>query len=103
MVGYDPEFLGSGIDLPLPSFSPSLIGDVLNKPELRDGIYADYVHFTIIMNRARRSPILAALNIDQNLLKGARRKRGWDIDTRIGAEFQLDNDYYRANPWDRGI
>ena len=36
------------------------------------------------------------------MLSDARRKRGWDIDTRIEAEFQLDNEYYRANPWDRG-
>ncbi|MEM9089312.1 MAG: DNA/RNA non-specific endonuclease [Cyanobacteria bacterium P01_F01_bin.53] len=102
MDGYNPTFLGNDTPLPLPSFSPSLVGNVLNRLELRDGIYADYVHYTIVMNRERRSPILAALNINQNLIKGARRKRGWDIDTRIGAEFQLDNDYYVANPWDRG-
>lgn len=102
MSAYDPDFLGSDISLPLPSFSPAIIGNVLNRLELRDGIYADYVNFTIVMNSVRRSPIYAALNIDQNLLKGARRKKGWDIDTRIGSQFQLNNDYYRANPWDRG-
>jgi endonuclease G len=102
MVGYDPDFLGSDIRLPLPQFSPALVGNVLNKLELRDGIYADYVNFTIVMNRVRRSPILAALNIDQNQLKDVPRKRDWEIDTRIGVDFQLNNDYYVANPWDRG-
>lgn len=102
MNGYDPNFLGNGITLPLPAFSPTLIGNVLNKPELREGIYADYIHFTIAMNRERRSPIYTALNINQSLIKSSRRKKGWDIDTRIGGEFQLDNDYYRSNPWDRG-
>lgn len=102
MKGYDPNFLGENIPLPLPEFSPALVGNVLNKPELRDGIYADYIHFTIAMNRDRRSPIYTALNINQSLIKSARRKKTWDIDTRIGYEFQLDNDYYRSNPWDRG-
>lgn len=102
MDGYNPDFLGSEISLPLPNFLPSLVGNVLDKPELRDGIYADYIHYTLVINRVRRAPIFAALNIDQNLLKDARRKRGWDLDTRIGAEFQLNNDYYANNPWDRG-
>ncbi|MEL6604297.1 MAG: DNA/RNA non-specific endonuclease [Cyanobacteria bacterium J06614_10] len=103
MKGYNPNFLGEEIPLPLPTFSPAIVGHVLNdRLQLRDGTYADYVNYTIVMNRVRRSPLYAALNIDQNLLKNARRKRGWDIDTRIGAEFQLNNDYYKSNPWDRG-
>jgi len=103
MVGYDPDFLGSDIRLPMPQFSPALVGHVLNnRLELRDGIYADYVNFTIVMNRVRRSPILAALNIDQNKLRDVPRRRDWEIDTRIGEAFQLNNDYYVANPWDRG-
>ncbi|KPQ34969.1 MAG: endonuclease G, mitochondrial [Phormidesmis priestleyi Ana] len=102
MNGYDPDFLGKDIPLPMPSFSPALIGNVLNRLELRDGIYADYVNYTLVMNQVRRSPIFAALNIDQTMLKSSARKRGWDLDTRIGAEFQLNNDYYAANPWDRG-
>ncbi|MEL6161409.1 MAG: DNA/RNA non-specific endonuclease [Cyanobacteria bacterium J06627_32] len=103
MKGYNPNFLGEDIPLPLPAFSPAIVGHVLNdRLQLRDGTYADYVNYTIVMNRVRRSPLYAALNIDQNLLKNARRKRGWDIDTRIGAEFQLNNDYYKSNPWDRG-
>jgi endonuclease G len=42
------------------------------------------------------------LNIDQTQIKSVRRTNNWRIDTRIGAEFQLNNDYYRSNPWDRG-
>ena len=102
MVGYNPEFLGTDFPLPMPSFSPTLVGNVLRKPELRDDIYVDYINFTVIMNRVRRSPLVTALNIDQNLLKKVQRKRGWDIDTRVGFEYQLDNDYYANNYWDRG-
>ncbi|MEO0768147.1 MAG: DNA/RNA non-specific endonuclease [Cyanobacteria bacterium J06649_4] len=102
MAAYNPDFLGDNISLPMPNFSPAVIGNVLTRLQLRDGIYADYVNYTVVMNSVRRSPIYAALNIDQNLIKGARRKKGWDIDTRIGSDFQLDNAYYRSNPWDRG-
>lgn len=102
MNGYDPDFLGNDISLPLPSFSPAVIGNVLNRLELRDGIYADYINYTIVMNKVRRSALFAALNIDQNQLRDTARKKGWDLDTRIGAAYQLDNDYYNANVWDRG-
>ena len=102
MVGYDPKFLADNLTLPLPGFNASLAGNVLNKPELEEGILANYINYTIITNKVRRSAILAALNIDQNLLKSVRRDDNWRIDTRIGAEFQLNNDYYRRNPWDRG-
>lgn len=102
MAGYNPNFLGNDINLPVPSFNPSLSGDVLRSSLLEDEIFANYVNYSIITHRARRSPIISCVNIDQNLIKNVRRKRGWDIDTRIGADFQLDNDYYRNNPWDRG-
>ena len=107
MDGYNPDFLGEGTSLPLPTFSPALVDNVLDKPELRDGIYADYIHFTIVMNQLRRSPIFAALNINQNLLKVVDRKSSWSIDKRIGSEFQLNGGYYNDdddynNPWDKG-
>lgn len=102
MAGYNPDFLGNGINLPVPTFDPSLAGDVLRSPLLEDEIFASYVNFSIITNRVKRSAIVTCVNIDQNLIKNVPRKREWNIDTRVGADFQLDNDYYRSNPWDRG-
>ena len=49
MPGYDPNFLA--VPVPLPDFSPALAGDVLRKPDLRDGVYADYVNYTVAMHR----------------------------------------------------
>ena len=100
MTGYDPNFLGQTV--PLPEFSPSLIGDVLKQSELEDDIYVHYLTYTIVMNKRLRTPIFAALNIDQDKLKSVSRADDWQIDTRVGAENQLNNDYYRRNPWDRG-
>ncbi|MBE9211458.1 DNA/RNA non-specific endonuclease [Plectonema cf. radiosum LEGE 06105] len=102
MAGYNPDFLGNGINLPVPAFAPSLVGDVLRSSLLQDDIFASYINYSIITHRVRRSAIIACFNIDQNLIKDVPRKRDWNIDTRIGADFQLDNDYYRNNPWDRG-
>ena len=101
MTGYDAKFLGSNITLPLPRFAPSLAGSVLTNPSL-NGHQADYVNYTVITNRERRAPILAALNIDQNKLRVVDRTDNWKIDSRIGTDFQLDNDYYFSNPWDKG-
>ena len=101
MTGYDLDFL-DGVSLPLPTFSPRLDGFVLRQPELESGIYANYVNYTVVTNRSTRAPIIVALNIDQNLLKETSRTDNWRIDSRIGAPFQLTNEYYRDNPWDRG-
>jgi endonuclease G len=100
--GYDAHFLGENFPVPLPEFSPELIASVLEKPELRDGFFADYVNFTVATNRTLRTPIYAALNIDQDQLKTVTRTNTWRIDSRIGADYQLNNDYYYSNPWDRG-
>lgn len=101
MPGYNEDFL-EGVTLPMPSFSPEIAGHVLHRPELEDRVYADYVNYTVVTNREKRSPLFVALNIDQNRLKETKRRDNWRIDTRIGDEFQLNNDYYTQNPWDRG-
>ncbi|MEL7039530.1 MAG: DNA/RNA non-specific endonuclease [Cyanobacteria bacterium J06592_8] len=102
MAGYDPQFLGNNITLPIPTFTPSLAGEVLHNSLLDNEILAHYVNYSIITHRTRRSPLIACVNIDQNLRKKVPRTKDWKIDSRIGAEFQLNNDYYRRNPWDRG-
>ncbi|MEO1406114.1 MAG: DNA/RNA non-specific endonuclease, partial [Pseudomonadota bacterium] len=106
MIGYQSNFLG--IELPLPSFSPALVGEVLQRDTLEkdhDGVMAlaHYPHYSIAMHREERTALYAALNIDQALLRTA-GSRSWRIDTRIGGEFQLNNDYYKGatNLYDRG-
>lgn len=39
-------------------------------------------------------------NGDQDKIRSAKRGK-WNIDERVG-DFQLDNEFYRSNPWDRG-
>lgn len=99
MAGYNENFLSTHI--PLPEFSMRLQGRVFTHPDLRGGLYRDYINYSLAMHKTLRSPIFAALNIDQGSLREARRS-GWNIDTLYGDEAQLNNDYYRHNRWDRG-
>jgi endonuclease G, mitochondrial len=101
MAGYDPHFL-DGIHLPLPEFTNRLNGQVVDTTELREGIYADYINYTVITNGQFRAPVLVALNIDQRQIKDTKRTNKWIQDWRIGTEFQLSNEYYKDNLWDRG-
>lgn len=115
-VGYDPDFIGDGISVPLPKFSRSLAQSVLRKPDvLRDGIYSDHIHFTLVMNEHTRQLIYAAYNIDQSKFiekVPGKGKRGWKNDKSVGDDNQLDNEYYKdrknsngekiPNPYDRG-
>jgi endonuclease G len=114
--GYDPDFIGDGIHIPLPTFDRSLGQSVLRKPDvLRDGIYSDHIHFTLVMNEHTRQLIYAAQNIDQSKFRtdvAGEGERGWRKDSDIGSDFQLGNDYYKdrkgpngediSNPYDKG-
>jgi endonuclease G len=104
MSGFNEDFL-EGIHLPLPVFSPSIEEELVKgKPSLREGMIADYMHYSLVMNGSpeKRSPVFVACNIDQQLFRKTSRSDAWRIDTRVGSDCQLDNAYYTDNPWDRG-
>ncbi|MDW3190920.1 MAG: DNA/RNA non-specific endonuclease [Cytophagales bacterium] len=104
-TGYDPNFLGEGIKVRPPKFSPRIDGVVFRGDELRDGIYLDYIHYSIVMNKKTRQLLYAASNIDQdNWMKYKRHSDDWNLDSRMPEELQLDNNYYKGveNPYDRG-
>ncbi len=100
-MAYDPNFLGNNVSAPLPTFGAGLEGHLYRSDDLREGIYADYPTFSVVMNSHRRSAAFVALNIDQSLL-GGKGKKSWGYDSRIDHAVQLNNDYYRNNVWDRG-
>lgn len=98
--GYDSSFLGGGTDVPL----PEVIAE--RQPELAplldgSGFELKYRHFSIVMNGARRFPMITAVNIDGTRL---RRVPGgtWKTDSRIAPEHQVGNEVYRNNNLDRG-
>lgn len=104
MMGYNPEFLGTGkLRIDIPWINYELFADVLKREELRDNYIADYLHYSVIMSRRNRQAYLSACNLDQSKYRSV-GGRYWKVDSRIGAENQLDNRYYMGeeNLWDRG-
>lgn len=96
--GYEANFLGPNFRVPLPTFSNDLRKNVY---EYENELYTRYIHFSIATNQARRQPIVAALNIDQNKIMKVGGRRNWIEDPKVG-EFQLGPRYYKNNPIDRG-
>ncbi len=103
--GYQAGFIGNGIVVNHPAFSPKIAGAVYRGPDLREGIYLDYIHYTLVMNKKTRQLLYVASNIDQNNFEKIVRERDvWNTDSRMPDELQLENEYYSGteNPYDRG-
>jgi endonuclease G len=99
-AGYDSEFLGDAVPLPVPvtelAKQVTPVGDDLGG-ELR------YRHFSVVMHSKRRLAIFTACNIDGGRAYRITRGRDrWRTDPRIPEERQADNSLYRRNPLDRG-
>jgi len=105
--GYEPEFLGKGLTLPLPKTVAGRKAEML----LKDGaeLVLDYHHYSLAMNASRRLPMWTAANVDYS---AERRKIGgragfgsdkWVFDPRIPKEVQLGDQFYEpARQSDRG-
>lgn len=87
-AGFEPDFLGPDVGLP----STTGVGE-----ELR------YLHFSVIMNPARRLAWYAAYNMAHPPLRPPRRERNvWLPDPLLPRAFQPLDEHYRASPYDRG-
>lgn len=68
MAGYQPDFLGAGFEVPLPTFTDALLPDVLTAEDMpetdfQDDAYTKYIHFSLATNKKRRQPIVVALYV----------------------------------------
>ena len=96
--GYDPEFLGTSVALP-----------VLDAEALQDAVLWEgsnvipYTHFSLSLSKSRRLARWVAWNIDGAATKRLSRS-GIDFskDPRLPEEFQSGNDLYQGNRLDRG-
>lgn len=93
-IPYDPSFLGDGFQIPLPHTCCK--GTLVNS-----GQVLDYIHFSLVMHQDRKMALYTAHNIDYRQKNRADGSR-WEIDRRIDANYQTNNDAYHSNPWDRG-
>ena len=100
MPEYDSNFLA--VPLPLPTFTPARVADILQSSNLAQGRLALYPNYAVVTDKRYRAPAFTVLHIDQSKFQPTVRSDKWQIDSRIGAEWQLDDAYYYKNPWDKG-
>ncbi|SDD38120.1 endonuclease G [Sphingomonas sp. YR710] len=106
--GYDPEFLGEGISVPLPMVAAARESEMVK--ESGQILILKYHHFSLAVNASRRIQMWSAVNVDYDSAKrmvSGRQFFGtdrWIGDPRIPAKFQLaDVDVYGpAGQFDRG-
>jgi len=98
-AGYDPDFLGERIDLPVPG--AAIQGDVA--PTVDGGTVVRHTHFSLQMSRSRRFAIWVAWNVDGGALKAlSRTGQRFVKDPQVPAELQVGDELYASNHLDRG-
>lgn len=92
--GYDPDFLGSrDRTVALPDFS-QLGQDVALRKD-NGGAVLDYRHFSVVMHKRRRLPILSAVNINgRQEQTDIPRTNIWKRDPRIDEDLQILQECY---------
>ena len=91
-LGYDPEFLSRRIDL-----GAILGAQKKNAAPLKKGkgLTLDYIHFSSVIHKSRKFPIITAVNIDgAALVHPGKRSGKFRIDLRMDEKFQPAADFY---------
>lgn len=96
IIPYDPDFLGDGFQVPMPTLS-----DAARARAVRDGAVLDYTHYSLIMDRDRRTAMLTASNIDAARKVQIGGGLTWQMDERLG-DNQLGRETYDHNQIDKG-
>lgn len=101
VIPYDPDFLGDGFSIPMPSLS-----EEVRARALRGGRPFDYIHYSLVMDAERQTALFTATNLDgASKVQIARKKLGadWLVDPRIGYDQQVSDEGYGDNTaFDRG-
>ena len=99
---FQTDFLSGG-KVDFPGFEDWLDPDILkNVEKLREGMYADYATYSLVMNKVKRCAAYTALNIDTKKHVDGLDTKGFKYDNDVGSEYQLGNKYYTNNEWDKG-
>jgi endonuclease G len=91
--GYDPGFLGTGLNVPLPKTGPGFRGTLATNSETGKTVF-DYTHFSLAMVVERRLAVWTAVNIDGKSLKSSDAEPGWRRDPRLPANQQTLAEVY---------
>ncbi len=95
VIPYDPGFLGDHFLVPMPA--PCCTGVLVD-----GGRPLDYIHYSLVLHKARRTAVFTAHNIDAGALRTVPRSDNWSLDGRarddqVGRTFYSDTD-----GWDKG-
>jgi endonuclease G len=90
-MGFDARFLG--VAAPLPR---------VGEADAAASVELDYVHFTVVLDSARRFARVTGVNVDGALLVELERGDRWQFDERIPADWQTGPLVYADNDLDRG-
>ena len=103
--GYDPNFLGIPVALPKLS-AAQLANSVEVPPQFRkngDKNLLNYYHYSVVMNKRRRTAWYSAAMIDGTRFIDFKRGRDkWFLDPRFDSKFQMGEELYAAADTDRG-
>jgi DNA/RNA endonuclease G (NUC1) len=97
--GYDPHFLDS-LKVPLPAISSEMEKNTATvRPDARksgDPFELAYYHYSVYMNKRRRTAWFSAANIDGDRRQPIGKREGdrWYLDTRIDRSEQLGQEAY---------
>lgn len=96
-MGFDARFLGVQAAMPR-------VGEADDVTAEHDAVVElDYLHFTVVLDTARRLARVTGVNIDgANLLELDRGGDDWRLDERIPADWQAGPEIYARNDFDRG-
>jgi endonuclease G len=91
-MGFDPSFVG--VTAAMPRVPPA---------EASAHVELDYVHFTVVLDTARRFARVTGVNVDgAALVDVARGGDDWQLDQRVPADWQAGPAVYASNDLDRG-
>lgn len=92
-MGFDAQFLG--VPAPMPRPTPG--------PEPSECVDLAYVHFSVVLDPARRFARVTGVNVDGAALRDLSRGGDeWRLDDRVPADWQAGPAVYAANDLDRG-
>jgi endonuclease G len=101
--GYVRDFLnGWAIELPKPLRDASAANDMRELRRGGSGVELKYTHFSVIMSKSRRMPMLTAANIEGSEARSVPRINTWSFDGRLDKEDQWGDALYDSNALDRG-
>lgn len=101
-IGYNSDFIGKGIVIPMPRLTPAISALSTYTIDNTNTYVLDYLHYSVIMNKSTKQPLVTAFNLDQSKFLPTLRNNNWKRDSRIRDEDQLENHYYKHNDWDKG-